>query len=336
MAMSNPFQDVDPSLMVRTFGCTLVLGRSGTGKSSLLKHIATNLEKKTTLYLINVRADEISEYTKIHKNTVSASLDTVHKASKNSYVFVEDIIQLSKQHEKKLRHLLNYDAHHRSQKVFCIAHTIHKNDIFGMLSLFHYIVFTSSPSNEPVIRFTLNYFKIDKNMILTWLEHYKNPKFNKISIYFFFDCTKMFFACSENMLEANTFKIIGSTSNFTSTTFQTEADNINQLKKTLEQKFEKFIEGHPLKLQASAIFNIIINCINIHQISETDLTMHFGQTRSKLPKKVSIVDYIFSLISLQSEKAGPPPNELLAMHKYVSTLCIIPTIFIKNNHFIHL
>ena len=56
----------DPSLESLTHGTCLIIGRSGTGKSSLLKTLVSRLaNKKNRIYLINVRPDETAEYKKL-------------------------------------------------------------------------------------------------------------------------------------------------------------------------------------------------------------------------------------------------------------------------------
>lgn len=255
------------------------------------------------------------------------------KALKNSTIFVEDVINLEKDEEIKLRTLLNYDGHHKSQKIFCVAHTITKNGIYGMLSLFHYLVFTSSASNIPVLRNCLRYFKIEPQMTEEWINQFKNLGGKKKSHYFFFNCNQMKFYFAPNIFNTKSYRLIGNGGS--------EEENVENLTeeqerkiiiKNLVTKFEKLIESESLRVQALSIFDMIINCINVRRVSEADLSLSFISSETKFSsKKISLVDYIITLLT---------PNkfvqkDLQVVHNYITSLCVIPKIFVKNNNFVN-
>jgi len=131
---------------------------------------------------------------------------------KRSFVIIEDIISMNKEEELQLRNAINYTAHHKLSKIFCVTHTIYKTGIFSMLPLFHSIIFTSSASNAPIVRAALNYFKIEKSKTAHWLGLFRrwSRAWKSQRAYFFFDCTSMSFCHSSDMLLPHTLQILGS------------------------------------------------------------------------------------------------------------------------------
>ena len=91
----------------------------------------------------------------------------------------------------QLRLLLNKLCHHSFLKVFVITHTIHKNGVFSLLSFFHYIVFTGAKSNLPILRFTINYFKLEQAELQTIIDKFRNLTSKQEHLYFVFDTKKI-------------------------------------------------------------------------------------------------------------------------------------------------
>jgi len=195
-----------------------------------------------------------------------------------------------------------------------------------MIPLFNYIIFTSSSSNIPVIRFTLQYFKIEKDKVLEWMNSYRNSnkKGGKISDYFFFDCTQMIFYKSDIKFEQAI--ILGSLN-------EGESDHGNKglsSSEALEKKFEKFFDGNPLKSQGCAVFSIISKVLPKSAVRDFDLTMKFTcKEKNKGEKRISLVDYVHSLLSPRA----PVESEFQVLHQYLTSRCKIPSIFILNSAF---
>lgn len=188
--------------------------RSATGKSTLLKQLVELLPKKTTLYLINVKGEEMSHYKKTHSNTVNLTYAGIKNIKKNSFVIVEDIINLKSEEEISLRNAINYTVHHLKSKLFCVSHTITRTGIYSMISLFNYVIFTGSPSNLPIMRSCLRYFKIENELVDKWLACVKRESRLKQSTskwnpYYFFDCTKMVFCSAQNLVTMKGAQSIG-------------------------------------------------------------------------------------------------------------------------------
>lgn len=187
--------------------------RSATGKSTLLKQLATSIPKQSHLYLVNVKGEETSFYEKIHKKTFTINYAGIKSAKKNSVIIVEDVISMKKEEEINLRNAINYTVHHNRSKLFCVSHTITKTGLYSMVGLFNYIIFTGSPSNLPVIRTCLRYFKIETPIVDKWLTCIKKES-KKLAgswnPYYFFDCTKMIFCMTYDLAVPKTYKLLGS------------------------------------------------------------------------------------------------------------------------------
>jgi len=175
-------------------------------------------KKPRHTYFLNVAPDELADYKKnckLGKVERLTGYQGLGKTEKKSAVVIEDIINMSKKDEQHLRQSLNYDAHHKSQKLFCISHSIYKTSLYSTLSFFHYIIFTSAASNAPVLRFTLSYFKLEKPTVEQWIERFKQ-KCTSLSknqfVHFVFDCSEMKFWLVSKLGEKDQkLRLVGST-----------------------------------------------------------------------------------------------------------------------------
>jgi hypothetical protein len=333
----------------------LIIGRSGTGKSSLLKKLLDNFPKNRFVYLINVKGAEIAEYS---RGRPGEKIKIVKKLSsggenfqKDSFIILEDLIKLNSKEADSVRQLLNYTAHHKRCKVFCVTHTIYKTGIYSLLPLFHYIVFTSSPSNVPIARSVLGTFKIDKPVLGRWILFIKNGLYDKEGNYFFFDCTKMVFGTSTNFLQRGQNKVLGSLTagnsepaaaagwdNFWQPNFggggneltQTELD-VNERLARMRALFCDYFSLHPKKQQACALFFTVSSGLGAGRINEHDLSVSFSlRNKIERTKKISLVDYVSSLLDSSNSR---PTTDLKVMHNYVKKKCSLPQSAVTNVHY---
>lgn len=312
--------------------------RAGTGKSTLLKAIVgqTCITKTfegsrkrpklfENLYLVNVDRQDSQTYKKTFPRVKTIDFEELPKTEKKSCIVVEDIIHITKKEEVKLRNAINYQAHHKVQKIICASHAIYKNQIYSLLAFFNFVIFTSAVSNVPTIRNVFNYFKVESEQIQRWLEEYKKLGMGRHGIYFFFDCEKMTFNISFHMLFKNV-RLIGTLGSTTNEIGAVE-NGVNNDRKLLQLRFEKFVSNFGLKNEAASIFSILINCINPNFIRSHDLTIIFFTDRKKKVKKlISAVDYISCLLTEQEI----PSTNIIALHRFVQSFCYIPKIFIRN------
>ena len=246
--------------------------RAGTGKSWLLKKLIKrqclgSKSRRKRVYLVNVDQAELQCYKKIENLKIfQISLNQLDEAKPNSLIVIEDIIHMNNAEEINLRKALNYNAHHKLQKIICISHMSQKTGIWACLSFFHYIIFTSDIANVTLIRPTFNYFKLEKNVINCWLKKYK--ELCKEGVYFFYDCRKMNFNTlfvreTKTHIYVNFEKIASPDSERNETPSQKLEYTGNDCKKKLQERFEKIVSDQTNASQASALFSIIINCANI-------------------------------------------------------------------------
>jgi len=150
-------------------------GRAGTGKSTLVKRIVVksccNKSKKCgyKLYLINVDAKDSAKYKKSFPKVKNITFNQLEKAEKKSCIVGEDIIHITKRDVQQLRTAINYQAHHKTQKIICASHAIYKTQFYSLLGFFNFIIFTSSIANVPTLRNVFNYFKVSKREIKKWI-----------------------------------------------------------------------------------------------------------------------------------------------------------------------
>ena len=318
---------------------------SGTGKSSLLKQILrSNLKtSKRPVYCVNVGADQLSEFKSEFGAQINSTTFNLLSATKpNATIIIEDIIYLSPADEKLLRKCLNFDAHHKAQKIFCVTHSVHKTAVWSLLPFFHFLIFSSSPSNKPLLRTCLkSFFKIEETTVNNWLDQFLTlgkPELNK-NCYFYFDTNLMKFYFTPNLVSAasnsrqlsNTSTVPNGSVGSLDSSREIELEKQEQKKKQLEIRFIKFTEGHDLKLQAAAVFSILINCLDLSLVRDHDLTINFHSNLSKIStKRISLVDYVLCLLEPTNKK---PSQDLIVLHNYLKSFCSIPSIFVNNVYF---
>jgi hypothetical protein len=309
----------------------------------ILLHLKTTNHQQL-VYCVNVGPVELAEYKDElgAKRVIPLLFSQLSATKPNSTIIFEDIIYLTPANEKTLRQCLNFDAHHKAQKVFCVTHSVQKTAVWSLLPFFHYLIFSNSPSNKPVIRTCLKtVFKIDATIVENWLVQFLAlATTNKQSknCYFYFDTSLMKFYFTPDLLNSiSNSRQLSDTSTIPDLStgrvdaIAAQEKEKNELqKKILESKFDKFTETHLLRAQAAAVFSILINCLNLSLVRDHDLTISFQSNLVRNTKRISLVDYILCLL----DSAGKPPSQdLLVLHNYLKTFCNIPSIFVSNPYF---
>jgi len=276
------------------------------------------------LYLINVDAKDSAKYKKDFPKVKNISFNQLEKTEKKSCIVVEDIIHISKRDEQQLRTAINYQAHHKTQKIICASHAIYKTQVYSLLGFFNFIIFTSSIANVPTLRNVFNYFKIGKSEIEKWIELFKSVGEGKLDVYFYFDCEKMTFCYSKKSLFQYK-KILATVGgSLESGDFENSNEEIADFQKT----FSQFVENLPVKNEAISVFSIISNCVNPRYIRRQDLSVTF-MSKTGEKKQISLIDYVISLLT--PDAIVRPP--LIAIHRFVKKFCNVPDFFVKNKAF---
>lgn len=325
-------------LETKDYGCVLVLGRSGTGKSTLVRKLVARSPRKSKLYTMNVKPDEQSAYETIKNKGAKTNrvfklnLMDAKTVSEGSLLLIEDIIYLEKKEEKKIREILNYHAHHKRLKVFCISHTVYKTSIWSMLPLFHYILFTGAVSNSPVVRNVLiDFFRLEKKQAERWLEHFgrlaRQTSTRKV---FYFDCSNMSFGYTESPDLEPPYVVLGVAGDNVDKPLE-NADAASEKLSSMREAFFKITQDSPCKNRARSLFSIIVAFLPPQAVNEKDLSFRFGRRNASDEEiSVSLVDYIVNLIDANGEK---PDSKQAALHAFVSRRCNIPKLFKANRHF---
>ena len=315
-----------PSLLNEEFGSVLFLGGTGTGKTYGLKIILKKLleqKKNTLLYSINVKDVEYTQDFKKHH--IPLQFEKIESIRPGSVVVVEDIIDLKVKEEIALRQLLNWHAHHKKLKIFCVSHNIFKTKLYNTISYFTYVVFTSSVGNLFVLGKCLSYFQVEPDHLETLIQKIKNFAGAK-GVYFFWHAGKRQFYATNNLIENRASRLLVD-ANLQNGRGGHEKVEQDKLKAALQARFEIFFKGQKNHQQAGAIFSIINQCVSSNHIDLIDLTLKF--TSKEGPKNVSLIDYVNCLL----QENQPVEKEQLVVHKFIQSKCNIPKIFLLNKNF---
>jgi hypothetical protein len=246
---------------------------------------------------------------------------------------VEDIIDMSKKEEILLRRAVNYDAHHKGQKIFCISHTIHKTSLYTLLQLFNYVIFTPSPGNVPTLRNVLNHFKLEKDLIELYVRFFKLQKLSGNSYFYFVPATSEFGWSGDRFKKGSLIKLVLEANQADSS----ENNEAEWKAKTRELKdvFENLTSDHPNQSQAMSVFSIVVASLKLLEdydkiFSCHDLTVNFIKNASGNVERISVVDYILDLVTPSDSS---PDKRFKVLHNFVKTRCVIATFLRRNKHY---
>jgi hypothetical protein len=274
--------------------------------------------------LVNVDAKDCKKYKKHFPHVQKIEFEQLEKTKKKSCIVVEDIIHMTKKAESTLRHAINFQMHHKSQKIICATHSIFKTNLFSILMFFHYIIITSAAANVPTLRNLFKYFKVEPTQENDWIEKFKKLGNGQKGVYFYFHCSDMTFNVSSEMLfkKITCLGKLGDISAINSVTLS--EPRITHLQK----HFNQIVHNNPLKNEATSLFTIIISCLDKAIVRDQDLTVIFVDTKTGRKKLISIVDYIFTLVSEKSVVTIP----ISTMHNFIKSICHIPKTLIRNKN----
>jgi energy-coupling factor transporter ATP-binding protein EcfA2 len=133
----------------------LVIGRSGTGKSSLCRSLLAEFKHfSKTVYVLNDRSKR-SKYVRISWS----QLGELHHCA----VLVEDIVTASSAQFRQLAELLNFGVHHkRLSPTICVSHSLTRQGIFGLLPFFTRVYVSACVASLASFRNLLNYFGFEE------------------------------------------------------------------------------------------------------------------------------------------------------------------------------
>lgn len=311
---------IDPTLLKNPYGSCLIIGKTSSGKTTLVKAILKahwKINPNVNIYTINVRG---GEYSNISEKIINVDYEQMDTIPRKSIIIIEDVISMTPFQANALRQAVNYNAHHKKQKIYVITHHVFKTSVYQLISYFNYIVFTASHSNIPLVKIILRYFHLPKDEIDRATSLIKNTHY----VYFVFNVDNHRFFKADSIKQM----LLGNLKD-------THGDSVTgsrsiASKDDLLQRFESFVFSNvEKKQQASTIFSILINALpNLHNINVTDLTLRC-QTKNGQQINISLVDYVMSLLSANQKVTKYD----LFVHKYFKKLCKLPTMFIVNKRY---
>jgi hypothetical protein len=203
---------------------------------------------------------------------------------------------------------------------------IFKTNLFSILMFFHYIIITSAAANVPTLRNLFKYFKVEPNQENDWINKFKKFGNGQQGVYFYFHCSEMTFNVSYKMLFKK-IKCLGTLGDMSSTEADSDISSDSRLL-TLQKHFNQIVYNNPLKNEATSIFSILIKCLDKNVVRDQDLTVIFIDKKTGRKKLISIVDYIFTLLSEKTPSSIP----ISTLHKFIKSICHIPQTLIRNKY----
>lgn len=282
--------------------------------------------------MVNIKPAEQSRYKKLHSKILYYnSLLDIKNSPVNATLFLEDIIHLTTKEEILLRYYLNEFAHHRKLKIFCVGHLLYKTSLYGVASLFNFIVYSACTSNIPLLKQTLQVFAVEPDRVSEYLEKFQ--VFNNHNYYYYFNCEnyqfKLMYLPKHGPLRYSS----AAASTTTTTTkgksskkqkiasvemneqenFELEAAS-KKVEKQLVERGKLIFEDHPAKNKALSLLSIIGLGLPSHIFRLHDLTVSFYRKSSLTPKNnngtrknISLIDYIEFLLR-PTKKSAPDQN----------------------------
>jgi hypothetical protein len=292
-----------------------------------------------------VRSDEIAAYKSLHpdgsKRVIPTTLAALNKAEENSLIIVEDIIHMKDKESTALRETVNYTAHHKKCKIYCVTHTVYKTGVYSFMPLFHYIVFTNSPANAPIMKQVLATFSPTKEELADQLakiaEKTRQLK-GTLDAYFFFDCAKRAMGWSTQSLTKSSSHLFDDDDGAqaalpavgkppstapatTTTTTTTSANAIDNFFSTSDSNYKA----------ARGLFELIVASPKCQRhLDRPSLCFVFRKAEGKKTVRVSLIDYIKEALS--SDPQRKPRPEIVAANRLLLNHCGIPRCAIANRY----
>jgi GTPase SAR1 family protein len=287
--------------------CILILGKSKSGKSVLVRSLIDQFaHPKRPVYIVNDKTNDCP-YEKL-KWTQLEDL-------KNAALIFEDLIACSKIQFKTIQEMLNYYAHHNLvSPIICVSHSLHNNNIFGLLPYFNIIFISAVQSSLGSLKSLLQYYQYEPEEKILYLNQLKNcdeKDFNHFMINV--EKRQIKLTCAQDPEKLETF------------------DPENKLSATPGLSAQKFLGHLKNSIDMLRLFDIIYQVIPTHRFNEKDLTVKLPKKckgRKKQNVKISLIDYL-SVLTSPNE---PVDETLYKFHKYLRKKknIILPKTYVKN------
>jgi len=298
----------------------LLVGRSNTGKSSLLKSLLKPFkEYQKPIYILNNRSRKKSPYIPI----AWSQLGQVDHAA----LIVEDVVQATTQQYRQLGELLSVSVHHkRINPVLIVVHSILKQNIWSLVAFFTRIYITACPGNIGSLEYLLTKYGFTKEEKLFHVQNLLNNK--QPYAHFLFDVDKHTIEKVHFELEPD----------------ETEAEKGKRKPKKLtmsardqlaQSKALRYLSVLDNEKQAMACWDLLYAKLRKNksvcpETLEITLQQKKGERR---PVVVSLIHYIAVLVDDQGKV--PVGSDIAKFHKYCQTVhgIRLPPCYVLNKSF---
>lgn len=279
----------------------LVIGKSGTGKSSFIRHFSR--EKKQKLFLVG---GDPRDYDSLDFESTVLTEDL--KSCKDCTVVVDDLFQLTPKQHEILRHLLCFTKRHHNVTIFVAAHNFHFTGLLALSSHFDYIIFTR-PKN------------VDNNIKL-FLQRLQPEGITEMAF-----SSIPYQGYIMYSLQHEKFSVLDST--FLPHLAAKEEEKEKRAEQ-LKMEMGKILDVFPeTKTRTECLFEYILRNLDPFLISTSDFCIRLaGEETNAI--KVSLVDFL--LIS-QNSHAKPSKNQF-RLKRFMDQRFLTPNALIQNKYFL--
>jgi energy-coupling factor transporter ATP-binding protein EcfA2 len=281
----------------------LIIGETESGKSTIMRSIVQQFTRPDrSVYVVNDRT-LTSPYEKI-------GWEKVAKLEFATIIF-EDIISCKKNEFVIIQEVLNFKAHHNHcNLVICIAHSLHKTGMFGLLPYFNFVYIAAKPSSLKSFKALLREYDFPPETRPSHVDRLKSVR-EKYS-YLMLDV-------NESTFKVTSAREIGTKETLPESDLQRGKRGVD----APEASASKFLGHLPKSQDKLRLFDIIYPSLPPRKFNSKDLTVtlrskKWGETR------ISLIDYI----SLLTDDQFAPTKDLLKLHKYlrvVKNICLPKT-----------
>jgi hypothetical protein len=298
----------------------LVIGRSGTGKSSLCRSLLAEFKHYSkTVYVLNDRSKR-SKYVRISWSQIG---DLHHCA-----VLVEDIVTASSTQFRLLAELLNFGVHHkRLSPTICVSHSLTRQGIFGLLPFFTRVYVSACVASLASLRNLLNYFGFDE---AERQFHIRNLLANKEPFcHYMLDVEKRTIDKVHFPLQPDDDEDDG-TGRKKKKKKKMTLSTRDALALSKAQRYLSVLKNSP---QCLALFDLIWHRLPRKSADPATLEVSLQTKKGdRSPVKISLVTY---LAALTDERGSAPSHDIIKFHKYCKTVhgINLPDPFVLNKYF---
>ena len=237
-------------------------------------------------------------------------------------------------HYRSLQELLNFQAHHRRvNPVFIISHSLHRQNISGLLCAFSHVYISAYKANIRSLQQLMTYYvfeKEEKQMHMKTLLLWKKP-----FSHFVLDVeTREFKMKTYPYVGPNQIAVSSEgkkNSNKKSALYQ--GRKMTTRDATAHERAYRFMGDKLVKNseKALALFDLIYPKLQRQSIDVETLTVTLQKKKNGEATRISLIDYIATLVDVKRE-----PTVLISLfHKYVVTVChvMLPNTYLANKRF---